>query len=367
MSRDVVLDGVGLYVPKDTIDNDELVASFNLSASRYNEQHPEDQRPFSDATFIEKASGIRSRHVIDKAGILDVDCMRPRLSRRDNDVLSIQAEMAVKAAEDVLAQRQLSGADIDGIILSCSMLQRGYPAISIEVQAALGIDGFSYDMSMACSSATFGFSSAYHHIASGQANRVLVLSPEICTAHLDFTDRDTHFIFGDACTAMLLESADLNAGFSAFKVIDCELKTVYSNNIRNNFGFLNHCEAPTREASELSITQQGRKVFKEVVPMASDFMKQQLQRCEISATSIKRLWLHQANSNMNRLIATKVLGFEPDNIQAPQILDRYGNTSSAGSVIAFQHHHEDFTKGDLGVLCSFGAGYSIGSIILQKI
>ncbi len=363
----VVLSGVGLYVPEDTIDNHELVASFNQAVAQHNEQFPDDQKPLSDAGFIEKASGICSRHVIDKAGILDVNRMRPCLSTRNNDELSIQAEMAVKAARAVLDKQQLTGADIDGVIVSCSMLQRGYPAVAVEVQAELGIDGFAYDMSMACSSATFGLSSAYHHVASGQAKRVLVLSPEICTAHLNFTDRDTHFIFGDACTAMLLESADLTTSSSPFQVIDCQLKTVYSNNIRNNFGFLNHCERPPRRTEELSITQQGRKVFKEVVPMASEFMRQQLQKCKIEAKDIQRLWLHQANSNMNRLIATKVLGVEPSEMQAPQILSCYGNTSSAGSVIAFHHYHDDFSAGDYGVLCSFGAGYSIGSIILQRV
>ncbi len=77
--------------------------------------------------------------------------------------------------------------------------------------------------------------------------------------------------------------------------------------------------------------------------------------------------LHQANLNMNQLIARRVLGRDATDEEAPTILDEYANTSSAGSVIAFHKHRSDFSSGDLGVLCSFGAGYSIGSVILRKI
>jgi beta-ketodecanoyl-[acyl-carrier-protein] synthase len=82
--------------------------------------------------------------------------------------------------------------------------------------------------------------------------------------------------------------------------------------------------------------------------------------------ALKRLWLHQANLNMNQLIARRVLGRDPSVDEAPVILDRYANTSSAGSVIAFHLHHADLESGERGVLCSFGAGYSIGSVILER-
>ena len=70
---------------------------------------------------------------------------------------------------------------------------------------------------------------------------------------------------------------------------------------------------------------------------------------------------------MNRLIARKVLGREPSAEEAPVILDRYANTSSAGSIIAFHQHHADLEPGDLGLICSFGAGYSAGSVVVEKV
>ena len=69
---------------------------------------------------------------------------------------------------------------------------------------------------------------------------------------------------------------------------------------------------------------------------------------------------------MNTLIAKKLLGRQPDGNEAPIVLDQYANTASAGSLIAFNLHHKDLEKGDHGVICSFGAGYSIGSLVLRK-
>ena len=113
--------------------------------------------------------------------------------------------------------------------------------------------------------------------------------------------------------------------------------------------------------------QQGRKVFKEVVPMVSQLILEHLNEEKIQTDEIKRLWLHQANKSMNDLIGKKVLGRTPEEDEQPNILQDYANTSSAGSIIAFSKFSDDMNKNEIGVLCSFGAGYSAGSIILKKI
>ena len=127
-----------------------------------------------------------------------------------------------------------------------------------------------------------------------------------------------------------------------------------------------HLARMTAPDTDLLFVQEGRKVFKEVVPMVARMIVDQLSELDLPPEQLRRLWLHQANLNMNRLIATKVLGREPDATEAPVILDRYANTSSAGSVIAFHLHHEDLSPGDIGLLCSFGAGYSAGTVLLRK-
>jgi beta-ketodecanoyl-[acyl-carrier-protein] synthase len=291
--------------------------------------------------------------------------MRPYFPQRDNDALSMQAEMALAAARQALQQAERQGSEVDMVIVACSNLQRAYPAVAIEVQHALGASGFAFDMNVACSSATFGIQTARNAIASGQARAVLVISPEICSAQLNFRDRDSHFIFGDAASAVLLERAEDARARRVFEVLDCRLATVYSNAIRNNYGYLNVCDEAGVGQRDKLFVQQGRKVFKEVCPMVGEHIVAHLAALRIDPHEIKRFWLHQANLSMNHLISRRVLGREASAIEAPVILDRYANTSSAGSIIAFHLHSQDLAPGELGVISSFGAGYSIGSVVLR--
>ena len=81
---------------------------------------------------------------------------------------------------------------------------------------------------------------------------------------------------------------------------------------------------------------------------------------------VSRWWLHQANINMNAFISRRLIGRDATAQEAPIVLDRYANTASAGSLIAFNLYHKDLAPGDLGVICSFGGGYSIGSLLIEK-
>jgi beta-ketodecanoyl-[acyl-carrier-protein] synthase len=370
----VYITGSGLWTPSNAISNEELVASFNAWVDLYNEQHGEaiargekSAKTYSSSDFILKASGIKSRYVIDKEGILNPERMAPLIPERSNDQLSVMAEIATRAATEALNHAGLTGDDIDAVIVAASNMQRAYPAIAIEVQAALGITGFAFDMNVACSSATFGIQQARDMVRSGSAHRVLMVNPEICSGHLNFCDRDSHFIFGDVATALIIESAECARTEDAYEVLDTRLQTMFSNNIRNNFGFLNRAAPDDPNTDDKLFVQEGRKVFKEVCPAVAEQITAQLSDLNIDPNELSRLWLHQANRNMNDLIVRKVLGRDALPGEAPIILDDYANTSSAGSVIAFHLHREDLLSGDLGILCSFGAGYSIGSVVLRRV
>lgn len=246
---DVVISGTGLYIPKDSISNEELVIALNAYVQSYNDQHQAEieagelvAMPESSAPFIEKASGIKSRHVVDKAGILDVNRMFPDIPDRTNDEPSVQCEMAVAAAHQALERAGRQVSDIDAIICAASNMQRAYPAMAVEIQSALGAGGYAYDMNVACSSATFALQNAVDAIRGGSAGVILLVNPEICSGHLNFTDRDSHFIFGDACTAMIVESKTGAVSDHQFEVLGSRLQTQYSNSIRNNFGFLNSAD-----------------------------------------------------------------------------------------------------------------------------
>jgi len=204
-------------------------------------------------------------------------------------------------------------------------------------------------------------------VSSGHARAILVCNPEICSGHLNFRDRDSHFIFGDVATAFVVERTDAAQGANGWEIVSTKLKTKFSNNIRNNFGFLNRAAPEGIGKPDKLFVQEGRKVFKEVVPMVVELILSHLAENSIEPSQLKRLWLHQANLGMNEMIARRVLGRDPMAGEAPNILDEYANTSSAGSVIAFHKFSNDLKAGDVGLLCSFGAGYSVGSVILKKL
>ncbi|CUH89192.1 3-oxoacyl-[acyl-carrier-protein] synthase 3 [Phaeobacter sp. CECT 5382] len=364
--------GTGVFTPSQTITNAELVTAFNAYADRINAEKAEeiaagDFEPLqhSSEEFIFKASGIEQRYVMDKAGVLNPDIMYPQLPQRDDSEPGIMAEMALDAAKKALAQAGKTAADVDLVICAASNMERAYPAVAIEIQQLLGIKGFAFDMNVACSSATFGIQAAADMIRSGSVRAALVVNPEICSGHLEWRDRDCHFIFGDVATATLLERAE-DAQGDYFEVLSTRCATEFSNNIRNNNGFLRRSRPDgVEDRRDMQFMQNGRKVFKEVVPMVSQHITDHIHDNGIESSDLKRLWLHQANKSMNDFIGKKVLGRTPLPDEQPNILQDYANTSSAGSIIAFSKHSADMADGDLGLICSFGAGYSVGSVILR--
>lgn len=361
--------GTGVFTPQYQISNQELVDSLNAYVERYNQNHATEiangqrdaLRP-STVEFIEKASGIKSRYVVEKQGILDIDRMRPQLRERDNDEISLQAEMGVAAAQVALNHAGVAAQDIDLIILSSLCIQRAYPAVAIEIQSALGAGGYAFDMNVACSAATFALKQAVDSLKAGSVKKVLLVNVEIMSGQIDYTSRDSHFIFGDVATAMVIENTTEKSGYD---VIDSHLETQFSNNIRNNFGYLNLSEDAVRE--DRIFRQDGRKVFKDVCPMVANIIKNQLAKNAIAVEQVGRFWLHQANINMNELIIKYVVGKNADMKIAPIVLDEYANTSSAGAVIAMNKTFNEVEKGQYAVICAFGAGYSVGSVLLKRV
>lgn len=368
-----VIRSTGLWTPDESVSNEELVACYNAYVEKFNADNADaiergtvEAKNPSSSGFIEKASGIKSRYTIDKQGVLDIDRMRPRIEPRANDEIALTAEAGVAAARDALARAGREAKDVDAVICSATSMQRTYPSMAIEMQDALGIDGFGFDMTVACSSGTFGMINAINMIETGMAKSVLVIVPEITTPQLNFRDRDSHFIFGDVAVAMLIEH-ETQAGGDGWRVIGRNMMTKFSNNIRSNFGFLNASEDPEPAFEDRYFVQEGRKVFKEVCPMVAEMILNDMGRFGLTPADMKRLWLHQANINMNMMVAKKVFGREFDESEAPVILDEFANTAGAGSLVAFHRHHDGFQAGEKGLICSFGAGYSAGTVFVEKL
>jgi len=370
--EEIHIAGTGIWFPDDVITNDEIVLSFNSYVDSYNNLNKEKiasgeivSLEHSSSEFIEKASGIKTRHVIDKKNILDINRMMPSLKNEDESRISIHAEAGIKAAKIAMKEADVSPEDIDGVILGTSHAARYYPAIAIEIQNELGIDGYAYDMLVGCSSTTFAISNAYSDIASGLADTVLVINPEISTPAVNFGKRDIHFIFGDGCVATIVKRNSQSE--KSFKIIDRELITKFSNNIRSDWSYLSRTATDHKTEEELLFYQNGSGVFKEVCPLVAEFISTQLEKNNIKADEITKFWLHQANARMINLIVSKVIGNNNfDTSLAPLPIQKFGNLASAGSMFAFNLNN-DLEKGQKGIICSFGAGYSVCSLLVERI
>jgi beta-ketodecanoyl-[acyl-carrier-protein] synthase len=365
--------GSGVWHPDNILTNDELVVAFNEFVRRDNAKHADaiaagTHAPLKDSgsDWIVKASGIKQRYVEDKTGLTDPERMCPNIKDRPEDQISIQAEYAVNAAKLALAQAGRTGEDVDLVVLGASNLQRLYPAIAIEVQDAIGARGYGFDVSIGCSAATGATIMAQQALQAGSARCALVVIPELTTGHMNWRERDSHFIFGDASVAFVVEPCE-RAKPGSWEIVSSRMMSKWSSNIRNNAGYLDRCDPSTQFTIDKLFHQNGRRVFKDVVPLAAKFITEHLQSHNLAPAQIGRYWLHQANQKLNELVAEYVLGHPATRELAPIILDEYGNTASAGSLIAFSHYNADLPAGTYGILSSFGAGYSLASLLLQRI
>jgi beta-ketodecanoyl-[acyl-carrier-protein] synthase len=371
-SNRVRLGGIGVEIPAASISNEELVETFNRWVATENvarSARGEEPLAGSDADFIVQASGIRRRHVYERDGILDPARMAPLIPARPDDALSVMAEFGLKAAEKALAHADLSPQDIDLVICSAAHHQRPYPALAIEIQQALGAEGAAFDMGLGCSSALAGLHVATNLVRAGAHRRVLVVTPELITAHLNFRDRQTHFIFGDAAVAVVVEAmGEGEERPGRFEVVDTRTWTQFSSNIRTNFGFLSRLaqDDPYNLRIEGNLIRQvGNRVFKEVTVAGHQFIVEFLAEYGHTPHTMRRFWLHQANARMNAMILKLAFGEEVGQDRAPTVLEELGNTAAAGAIIALEQHHRDMQTGEFGLLCAFGAGYSIGGALLR--
>lgn len=373
----IVMSGTGVYTPPHAVSNDEIVDSYNEFAEKYNTEHADaieagdiEAKALSSSAFIEKASGVKNRYMMNKSGTIDVNRMHPTLSELapEHEIgFPVQAQMGLNAAKEALDRAGLEPEDIDLLIMSCSIAERHVPSLACHVQEKLGTKGFSFDMAMGCSSATFGISTAMDSLLSGMATKALVITAEYLTPAMNYEDRDSHFIFGDAAVAMVLEREEDSKSPNQFRIKTRELFTEFSPNIRAAFGTRILLERDKINNKEIRFQQDGRKVFKELLPKVIKMVEGHLKKNNLTVDELSRMWLHQANINMNQFATRKLIGREPTQDIAPLILDEYANTAGAGCMIAFHKYHEDLSKGDLGLICSFGASYSIGCIIIERI
>lgn len=293
--------------------------------------------------WILTRTGIRERHVVDK-GVATSD-------------------LAAAAAKCAVAKRGIDPNEIEAILVATVTPDMLFPSTACLVQHKLGIKNtWGFDLSAACSAFVFALQTGAQFIASGAHKKVLVIGADVMSSILDYTDRATCILFGDGAGAVLLEPAEDGEGLIDFHhEIDgsggCSL-------YMPGGGSLHPSSHETVDKKMHFVHQDGQAVFKYAVRKMGEACETVLTRNGVSANDINCFIPHQANK---RIISATVerVGLKPESVIIN--IDRYGNTTAGTIPLAMQTAMDEgrLKKGDLVLLASVGAGFTIGATLLR--
>jgi len=293
--------------------------------------------------WILTRTGIRERHVVDKP--------------------MATSDMAAEAAKCALAKRGMSPKELDALVVATVTPDMLFPSTACLVQHKLGAAGlWGFDLSAACSAFVYALQVGAQFIAAGSHERVMVIGSDTMSSILDYTDRATCILFGDGAGAVVLEPAEDGVGLIDFEhEIDgsgaCSL-------YMPGGGSLNPSTHETVDKKMHFVHQDGQAVFKYAVRKMGDVSEKLLTRNGVTAADIDCFIPHQANQRIIKATAERV-GLTPDKVIIN--IDRYGNTTAATIPLAMQTAMDDgrLRKGDLVLLASVGAGFTVGATLLR--
>jgi len=293
--------------------------------------------------WILTRTGIRERHIVDN-GLATSD-------------------LAVEAAKCALAQRGLSARDIEAMVVATVTPDMFFPSTACLVQHKLGANGiWGFDLSAACSAFVYALQAGAQFVMSGSHKRVMVIGSDTMSSILDYTDRATCILFGDGAGAVILEPAEDGVGIIDFEhEIDgagaCAL-------YMPGGGSLHPSTHETVEKKMHVVHQDGQAVFKYAVRKMGEVCEKLLTRNGVTAGEIDCFIPHQANQRIIKATADR-LGLNPESVIIN--IDRYGNTTAATIPLAMQTARDDgrLKKGDLVLLASVGAGFTVGATLLR--
>jgi 3-oxoacyl-[acyl-carrier-protein] synthase-3 len=292
--------------------------------------------------WIQSRTGIKERRIL-----------------KDEDKAT--AYMAIRAAKEALERRGMDAKEIDLIIVGTVTPDYLFPATACFVQKAIGAaNAYAFDLSAACSGFLFSLSTGANFIESGRAEKVLVIGADKMSSILDFTDRTTCILFGDAAGAVLLEASTDETGLIDYvHHTDGDTnKTLY----QPAGGSLNPATAETVAAKQHSVRQDGRTVFKKSTVMMADVVTEIMERNNLKAEDINWLVPHQANKRIIDVTADRV-GLSTEKVMIN--IQDYGNTTSGTIPLCLYDWKDQLNFGDNLILASFGGGYTWGAIYLK--
>jgi 3-oxoacyl-[acyl-carrier-protein] synthase III len=293
--------------------------------------------------WIVTRTGIRERHVVDE-GVATSD-------------------LAVEATKRALAERGIEPDEIEAIVVATVTPDMLFPSTACLVQHKLGIKNvWGFDLSAACSAFVYALQTGAQFVATGAHKKVLVIGADVMTSILDYTDRATCILFGDGAGAVILEPSEDGNGIIDFvHEVDgsggCSLYMPAG-------GSLHPASHETVDQRMHYIRQDGQAVFKFAVRKMAEVCETLLQRNGVKASDIDCFIPHQANQRIINATAERV-GLKPERVIIN--IDRYGNTTAGTIPLAMQTAREQgkLKKGDLVLLASVGAGFTVGATLLR--
>jgi 3-oxoacyl-[acyl-carrier-protein] synthase-3 len=294
--------------------------------------------------WITERTGIRERHIVDK-GVATSD-------------------LAVEAAKKALEQRGIGASDLDAILVGTVTPDMFFPSTACLVQDKLGAKGvWGFDLSAACSAFLYALQVGTQFVATGAHKRVMVIGSDVMSSIIDYTDRSTCIIFGDGAGAVILEPADGDS----LGMIDFMHEVDGSGGCSLYMpggGSLNPSTHETVDQKMHYVHQDGQAVFKFAVRKQTELCEKLLERNGIKASDIDVFVAHQANKRIINATSER-LGLRPESVVIN--IDRYGNTTAGTIPLAMNTAREEgkLKKGDLVLLASVGAGFTVGATLLR--
>ena len=321
------ISALGTYVPPRLLTNEDLEKMVETSHE-----------------WIIERTGIRERHIVEKG--------------------MASSDLAVEAARNAFAERGITPSDIDAIIVATVTPDMLFPSTACLVQHKLGAKNvWGFDLSAACSAFVYALQSGAQFIATGAHKKVLIIGADVMSSIIDYTDRATCVIFGDGAGAVVLEPAeDDSVGIIDFlhEVDGSGACSLYM----PGGGSLHPSTHETVDKKMHFVHQDGQAVFKYAVRKQAEICEKLLRRNGLKGSDITAFIPHQANKRIITATADR-LGLRPESVIIN--IDRYGNTTAATIPLAMDTARQEgkLKKGDLVMLASVGAGFTVGATLLR--
>ena len=293
--------------------------------------------------WIMERTGIKQRHIVDKG--------------------MATSHLATEASNKALAERGIPGSEIEAIFLGTVTPDMSFPATACLVQHNIGAkDAWGYDISAACSGFVYALQTGVKFIESGAHKRVLVIGADTMSSIIDYTDRTTCVIFGDGAGAVIVEPAtDDNYCIDFTHEVDgsggCYLNMPGG-------GSLHPATHETVDKKMHFVHQDGAQVFKYAVRKMAEASDRLLKRNGFTGDDVKLFVPHQANRRII-MSAAERLGLKEDRIIIN--IGEFGNTTAGTIPLALESAREQgrLKKGDLILIASVGAGFTVGATLLR--